>query len=542
MMAHHYQEDKEEDKPLLKSTDSLNSKKDEIPDLINLKDGADTSHRDTEHKHPDHLDVDIENGKSDGDEEGKGSPSTEKNLRNRNCKKILTIHLLSFLVGGLVYSLVKFHSINLISRGIRKKNPKLIKSTKLLITHFRLTSNSFLTQHDDSTLFNYRKCQFSDFNDVMLSFLVLLLTTVICCSNANYVFNNPVGDTTVSNHGQTDSTITSSVKITQTQHVTSTISLSSIAKTQPGTTVTLSSSKNSHGSTSTLLDTLTSTQVISVDTFITLSGTPSIDGSASKTTSSSTKFSPSPTSFTSNRFSPTNTNALYWASFAAINEFITHFYELYATDSVLANNSELANSATSAYLMWSELVDPSMSARENVWTNDDVTASLYNYYTSFYNALPSVYQQIIEETIIGNYYELVSTGSQATNTTQIPQQWSDFFNYQVCGEMLQGFAGAKWDEAAELFQTLSDKQLISQFYSAFKNENTDNFAACTSVLTILDVLPWKETLLALANEEMLYYQSSTITLKDHKALTRPAEYNITLSVTDNIPLFYYCAN
>ncbi|GMF05230.1 unnamed protein product [Ambrosiozyma monospora] len=292
------------------------------------------------------------------------------------------------------------------------------------------------------------ECQFTD---VMFS-LILLLTTFICFSKAQY----PVGYTTVSNNDQTESTRTTyvQVQITQTQQVYATITLSSDTESQPDATVTPSSfSTKTNDLTNTLQDSLTNSQMVSDDTFMSLSGTPSIDGSASKTTALSTKFSPSPTSFTSSQFFPTNTNALYWASFVAIHEFITQNLVLYTTYSVLANNSELANAVTSADLMWSELVEPSMSAKENVWTNGDVTRSLYNYYTSIYNDLPSDCQQSIEKTIIGHYNEVVSTVSQETNTTQIPQQWSDYFEYEVCQQVLAGdVAGGAWDEAAELFK------------------------------------------------------------------------------------------
>ncbi|GME73348.1 unnamed protein product [Ambrosiozyma monospora] len=108
MMAHHYQDDKEEDKPLLKSKDSFNSKKDETPDLINLKDGE--SNRDvTDNEHPGQLNFDIESGKRDNEED-----ESYKTWRNRNCKKILAVHLLSFFVVGLVFSLVECH-VNSIS-------------------------------------------------------------------------------------------------------------------------------------------------------------------------------------------------------------------------------------------------------------------------------------------------------------------------------------------------------------------------------------------------------------------------------------------
>ncbi|GME89270.1 unnamed protein product [Ambrosiozyma monospora] len=96
-----------------------------------------------------------------------------------------------------------------------------------------------------------------------------------------------------------------------------------------------------------------------------------------------------------------------------------------------------------------------------------------------------------------------------------------------------------WQEYAESLQTYSNSELVSQLNSAYSDvfpDYTDfSYGACTSVMSFLDVFPWKDVILSKARDDLSVNQYSTFIYGDI-TLTRPPEYNITLSVSSDNPI------
>ncbi|GMG55614.1 unnamed protein product [Ambrosiozyma monospora] len=247
-------------------------------------------------------------------------------------------------------------------------------------------------------------------------------------------------------------------------------------------------------------------------------------------TTSSSFSSPIPTSFDTSQF--TNTVALHWASYGAITKFMSWYqlYNEYGDYDSSTVNQDAINWMSSASELFQSLYYSEIDPVE--WTEDVITDTLYDYYQSVYQNIPSNLQQTVNSWVASIYSSLNDPESYSSSVI-MPGELSEYYRYGLCTALKQQMT-IDYRNAA-FFETISDTALLSRFYSAFEivatdTDNQNILASCDDLLSILDYLPWKNDIVVAALSGLEYNRAETMTFQD-TTLTPPDRFNITITAS-----------
>ncbi|GME99778.1 unnamed protein product [Ambrosiozyma monospora] len=211
--------------------------------------------------------------------------------------------------------------------------------------------------------------------------------------------------------------------------------------------------------------------------------------STSKGQLSSNSTSANPSTITSNDY--TNTPALYWASYAAIENVFYTFSSMSALAGQMSGMDDLLDYQSSLNYTTGEIV---------VHSTDETMFSLYK---SFYSGLPSTLKGIIDGNVDEQYTLFNSYGEYVPTTTDVPlaPETSNLYHHCLCYNIENDISSAvsvinTIDYRYQVFfETFSETGLLSSakdFYSSYLTAGIDlPVSECLQSLNpLISVLPW----------------------------------------------------
>ncbi|GMG21220.1 unnamed protein product [Ambrosiozyma monospora] len=233
-----------------------------------------------------------------------------------------------------------------------------------------------------------------------------------------------------------------------------------------------------------------------------------------------------------------DSQALHWASFAALEFFILELSQTYTTMTEMSEFME--------YQLTNLSFTPGVIAYQQ-----DYLTSLFDDMTKLVNNIPD-WQETINDYVDSYYSQFVSSVTDNTTTsdgpfnqsTVIPDAFSIYSDYALCSELLDtlsipynvtenGIFNTDWRNFV-FFNTYTDTSLLSEIASAFTalSYSSDmNHNNCLTLNSLYPILPWsQECHLGFLTNFQEFTSSGTVVLAE-TTLTPPPVYNITETLT-----------